>query len=240
MGWYVQILPYVEQDAIYKIRDTTPGWASPPAMPKVMSNTPVKLFVCPSRRPAEVSPNGRAMQDYAAAIPGQPIDWHGGVLQLDRDGWLLHWGAGEWWYPDPFSIIVRLRVTNWSPLTFYHLKITFASINDGSSNVICLGEKFKRTRDYRQNTWHDDQGWVCGWDEDIIRSTHMSYMLDTNFPRNDGDWDDNCAKSFGSPHIAGMNALFGDGSVRTIEYGINATTFWLLGHRSDGRPIEVP
>ncbi len=40
-----------------------------------------------------------------------------------------------------------------------------------------------------------------------------------------------------SAHPNGVNAAFGDGSVRFIPNNIDVLTFQLLGHRNDGRPI---
>jgi prepilin-type processing-associated H-X9-DG protein len=46
---------------------------------------------------------------------------------------------------------------------------------------------------------------------------------------------------FGSPHSAGMNSVFGDGSVRMISFDIDqglAGTLYRLCFRSDGLTID--
>jgi prepilin-type N-terminal cleavage/methylation domain-containing protein/prepilin-type processing-associated H-X9-DG protein len=43
---------------------------------------------------------------------------------------------------------------------------------------------------------------------------------------------------FGSAHPAGINAVFADGSVHNIKYGIDPDVFNALGHRSDGTTLH--
>jgi prepilin-type processing-associated H-X9-DG protein len=45
--------------------------------------------------------------------------------------------------------------------------------------------------------------------------------------------------SFGSAHPGGVNAVFGDGSVHTINYDIDAILFNRLGNRSDGEVVVL-
>ena len=42
---------------------------------------------------------------------------------------------------------------------------------------------------------------------------------------------------FGGAHTAGMNSLLADGSVRTVTWSISQTTFFNLGHKSDGNVL---
>ena len=51
-------------------------------------------------------------------------------------------------------------------------------------------------------------------------------------------WNHSTEITFGSAHPSGINAVFGDGSVRAISYGISATMFNRIGHRADGQVIE--
>ena len=50
-------------------------------------------------------------------------------------------------------------------------------------------------------------------------------------------WDK--ARRFGSSHQAGVNAVFADGSVRSISYTIDPTTFSYLGNKSDGQAVNL-
>ena len=44
---------------------------------------------------------------------------------------------------------------------------------------------------------------------------------------------------FGSAHPAGINAVFGDGSVHSVKFGIDPQTFNALGRMDDGTNLHV-
>ena len=108
-------------------------------------------------------------------------------------------------------------------------KRTLAAVTDGLSNTLCVSEKRLMTTRYRDGDWHDDCGYMDGWDPDIMRLTGMQPMQDG--PTGVSGYE------FGSAHSGRMSALMGDGSVRSISYSINLTTFDRLGHASDGQTL---
>ncbi len=65
-NWGYQILPYIEQPAIYL---KTNPWTYP-----------VPLYNCPSRRGPTLRPNGYYMGDYGAVVPGDSNDLWGGSI----------------------------------------------------------------------------------------------------------------------------------------------------------------
>jgi prepilin-type N-terminal cleavage/methylation domain-containing protein len=208
-GWYYQILPFIEQDSLYRIADTY-GCGS----------KPVKIFYCPSRRPATLAPTGYFMNDYAGATPSNNTTT---LTAPDVD----FWGGDIWSVPTGAQyngIIVR---TGSQPG-----KITMAAISDGTSNTLMIAEKSLGIQERGGGAWHDDQGWIDGWDPDVMRSTAISPIQDPV-----GPWGSSNGYQFGSAHPAGITGLMGDGSVRTISYSITPRVFNLLGHRSDGQVI---
>jgi hypothetical protein len=50
----------------------------------------------------------------------------------------------------------------------------------------------------------------------------------------------NCGGFFGSIHPQGMPALFCDGTVRNIPFGINQATFFSLCSINDGAAVTLP
>jgi prepilin-type N-terminal cleavage/methylation domain-containing protein/prepilin-type processing-associated H-X9-DG protein len=114
-----------------------------------------------------------------------------------------------------------------------------SKISDGTSKTLLVGEKYIRADWYPGGTSSDDTGWSDGWDPDIMRLTCISPLNDgtTNFPytgnigSNQGDpvWQTYLT---GSAHTGGMNAVFADGSVHSINYDIDIYVFNSLGTRN--------
>lgn len=158
---------------------------------------------------------------------GTPIQFRGIVQRTD-------------WAPVP--------VTPFNPsggvIAGFGAKMTMAKIIDGTSKTLLAGEKRLRPSEYsgnstrpgareRQAPTFDDRGWADGFDHDHLRSCMFPIEQDGELPEEDGEF----AFSFGSAHAGGMNALFADSSVTTINYDIDRETFNRLGHRSDGETI---
>jgi prepilin-type processing-associated H-X9-DG protein len=105
-----------------------------------------------------------------------------------------------------------------------------------------VSEKWVRSDRYTSGDWMDDQGWLCGWDPDIVRMTAFPPIQDTNQAviwnaNAGGEWQQGFG--FGSAHTSTMNALFGDGSVRPVKYSVNPIVWWRLGNRRDGQVINM-
>jgi prepilin-type processing-associated H-X9-DG protein len=115
---------------------------------------------------------------------------------------------------------------------------TMAAISDGTSNTYLIGEKNLSPDDYLNGlSGGDDQGWIEGFDSDIVRkvgnnTTTSAYVPLIDTPGVDDAW------CFGSAHASGFNMAFCDGSIRSISYMINAEVHRRLGNRKDGQPID--
>ncbi len=225
-----------------------------------VSQTPIRTYACPSRRPAGTF-NGqggkRAWIDYACAHPGNPngngtpdqVLCPNGAYWSDTLGDAFGWwtlngqGSGGPPYEGGRGVIAARK----------NGKITFAQITDGTSNTLLAGEKFLPVTSYNGGDTGDMYGWIgAGWpderrctgsslgnasgsDGNIIHIPNPSKDLDLSTVPGD-TW-----KHFGwmgSAHPAGMNSVFADGSVHNIKYGIDAEVFNRLGMRNDGRVIE--
>jgi prepilin-type N-terminal cleavage/methylation domain-containing protein len=246
LGWGFQILAYLEQGAIRNL--TTQAELNVVATP---------MYNCPSRRGLTrwegAKSLGTWLIDYAAVTPGRtlPADvqrldegdfwgWHamnlcsiGGennpCINRVRPGLTFH------------GIIVR---TNWDylkspPGPVGNTEPTkMAQITDGTSNTLMISEKRLHPELYDTgDDWHDDRGWTAGWDGDTVRASY--YPLGPDQPSKSANIDNrNYGFCLGSAHSAGVHGLFGDGSVHSINYGVDAATLNRLGQRDDGEVID--
>jgi len=122
------------------------------------------------------------------------------------------------------------------------IRISMASVTDGTSNTILAGEKQLHPR------WQGgDNGTCCddnepyvnaGWDTDIARFGGSPPEPDSKHPGVQNIA--NGSAIFGSRHPGGVNFVLVDGSVQHISFTVDATLFRNLCMRSDGNSVTVP
>jgi prepilin-type processing-associated H-X9-DG protein len=261
LSWAFQILPYLEGQTTYNIREQSQ-----------LSNTIVPMYNCPSRRGPTYQPiYGTYLMDYAAAVPAQTRSQRSsaaGDFILVRDdnvfgsvGCALQefWGVtgGSLRYQTESDHLNRKGITSGKAyvgfmgvivrsnycaacdadkrVTGFYTRIGFEQISDGSSNTLVLGEKRLQPSLYDIGEWHDDIGWADGWDPDTLRATICPLAPDS-------DVDDSfkgLAYAFGSAHSSGMNAGFADASVRFLRFEIDRELFNQLGNRADEEAADM-
>ena len=256
LGWAYQILPYVEQEAVYKI----PTQA---ALQKVK----LGIYFCPSRRRPTIHQNGAGapswgdavLMDYAGATPGR-ITVSQGVAVHQYDVNSFYWQGGDHCMPRNTTwngIIVRTNLDAEPSGGCSHLYTdlsqavtvnsapdvtTPGDVRDGLSNTLMVGEKRLNPGEYASGAWHDDRGWTDGWDPDIMRSTAYPAGADTDKAIKKADGSDflmsEIGYMFGSAHSGAFNTCFGDGSVHSLSYSIDRHVFDCLGDRRDGVSID--
>jgi prepilin-type N-terminal cleavage/methylation domain-containing protein/prepilin-type processing-associated H-X9-DG protein len=121
---------------------------------------------------------------------------------------------------------------------FYPLStVDVGMVKDGTSNTIAVGEKGIDPLNYENGMSRMDN-WCCyiGYDRQIACATQSETSAISPTRDTAGFYND---MAFGSVHAGGFNAVFLDGSVRQISYGIDAQVYMNLGNRQDGRVIDV-
>jgi prepilin-type N-terminal cleavage/methylation domain-containing protein/prepilin-type processing-associated H-X9-DG protein len=229
LGWAFQILPYLEQQQIYKILTQA----------ELQQNAAATYF-CPSRRRPVKGDTGCYLMDYSAATPGATFDDANTFWQVEAND-NYRTPSNRTWH----GVIVRTNWTEMPPLagrTAGPVGSTpptrFADIVDGTSNTLVVGEKGLRPANYFTSIWHDDRGWSDGWDPDTMRSTAFPLTPDTNNAVMGINGEVDIAYCFGSAHPAGANFCFADGSVHFLAYTIDRTTYNWLGTRDDQHAID--
>jgi len=114
--------------------------------------------------------------------------------------------------------------------------LTFpASIPDGTSNTIMIGESLGGVHDHlRVNQWwHNNGGGSHGHTIAPINAI-MPEKIDKTGGASNCAW--NIVWCFGSRHTGGANFAFADGSVHFLSQSIDHLTYNRLGCRNDGQP----
>jgi prepilin-type processing-associated H-X9-DG protein len=124
---------------------------------------------------------------------------------------------------------------------------------DGLSNSIMAAEKALPTA-VQGSDGGDNESWNnAGWDEDVIRwhfppksdSDPTNWLFCINCTSTSPGTPSNTSGStmwrryFGSAHSSGINAVFGDGSVHHIRFGVDPVTFMRLCVIDDGDPVNL-
>lgn len=213
------------------------------------------LFLCPSRRPEAESfiftrqtasfanINLRATAsvcrgDYSANAGDQV--WNEGLAsplnlaQVDEDR-----PTAKFTFDPTDNPKLRGYSTG---VSYYQSTVSIRQITGGTSHKYMVGEKFLFTDKYFTGDDQGDNDWMwTGWDYDLYRTAGVSYLTipptpstpspippQRDMPSTGADPTTTrySANMWGSPHSAGFNMVFCDGSVHTLDYGID-----LLVHR---------
>jgi prepilin-type N-terminal cleavage/methylation domain-containing protein/prepilin-type processing-associated H-X9-DG protein len=242
--WATYLLPYVEQDNLYRRIDQTRNWSDPVNIPAV--STRIKTFECPA------APNG---QPIDGPTPPESSTW--GPPYIANGDYSGFYGV------DPQLVTLGLvdlasgKVDNGG--ISKTAKLNFASFTDGLSNTLHLTESAGRPNIWRNgkfyasasgNTRVNGGGWCRPASElNILRGSSPD---GTTFPgpaainvangETLGTYPhpfynvDGTGQIYGF-HSGGVNALFGDGSVRFLKQNTNIRVLAALVTRNGGETL---
>jgi len=224
-SWMAYILPYVEQDNLYRQAKTFApsqpySWYNPAA------SRPLKVFTCPS--------DSRGTQVIAASAAGLPAPY-------DQALTCYLGNAGT-------------TATAYNGVLYMSSKVNLNGITDGTSNTIMVGERPPNS-DLQFGWWFAAYGYDAQGNGDCVMTSNdtaiANYFI-SNYGCTSGSTaaqkiglqpgtpSVGCdAAHYWSFHPGGAQFLMGDGSARMISYGDNAI-IPALSTRAGGEVVSLP
>jgi prepilin-type N-terminal cleavage/methylation domain-containing protein/prepilin-type processing-associated H-X9-DG protein len=251
-NWAIEILPYVEQDALYK--QYSQLQLNETATNNLVGQKRVKTYECPADALIGV-------MEKPSSGPGSGENWMHGSYRcvsgrsgaIGRAFWdtfeAQFWPPNGYMYPEwrgplhgtasTYNGVPAQNATGpgGAPLSQMGAPETFAAITDGLSNTLMVGE-WTTKPNVKIPSGHDSSGDLASHRATFWAYTYASYnessiSTQSRILNNDyvkciqtaGDGGDNpCKRSFGSNHTGGTNFVLCDGSVRFIRYSIDINT----------------
>jgi prepilin-type N-terminal cleavage/methylation domain-containing protein/prepilin-type processing-associated H-X9-DG protein len=222
-GWGALILPYLEQESLYKsININSIAMNNTSAAAIAFRKTVIKGFLCTS--------DDSSLNTFT-------ISGTGGNFELAKSSYAGINGQGELAdFDSALGLGMFLRGRG----------VSIAEVTDGLSNTLFVGERSSKSAKQAVGTLPG----VCTWvgalpGGDLDGETPALYVLGwtgapsnpakPNTPEPNGSFH---AESYTSRHSGGVNFLLGDGSVRFITDSINGQTWVKLGTRQGGETTD--
>jgi prepilin-type N-terminal cleavage/methylation domain-containing protein len=248
--WPVLIMPYIDQDSLYSQWDITQGFSS---QNEIARESAPALFFCPSRRPPMISPASQNGQP----VPRSSADANGGLAGACGDyGCCSDDGSSGAPNTDQGTgAMIVAHVLNPAPpyplgadnqpnrapphlplvpIVKFEGYLTFASLIDGASNTLLLGEKHVRLGHLGEQG-DGDAAYYSGANYDTAqRVAGEEYPL----ARDQNDSNINHCDMFGSWHPGICLFAFADGTVQSLDVSIDPVTLGMLANRMNGNPEE--
>jgi prepilin-type N-terminal cleavage/methylation domain-containing protein/prepilin-type processing-associated H-X9-DG protein len=235
-GWAFQILPFIEQQTLQNLRD--PVTTARNSVP--IRGATIAIYNCPSIRGADKLGGG-----HSTARGGGPLTYGAPYFgPVGRGDAVVQNTAATYWG----AIVPAEPSNNGLGGKDFPIRIP-GGISDGTSQTILVGERWMRPDQYTGGAWNDDHGIISGLDQDQMRLGDRPPIPNANLDNACCDWWRDARVSgrttiatfgsrFGGPHRGGMNAVFADGSVRTLRFSVSQRTFHALCQRNDGAVIN--
>jgi prepilin-type processing-associated H-X9-DG protein len=226
-GWVYNLLPFLEQTRLREMGLGLPEDQQHAELTRLVQ-VPLPVMTCPTRATPSLSPAAPCWPphnaDWVSFIAKNDYAVNCGDFFTDDQVWggpntLADGDAGLYPWTDPSKV---------TGVCFQRSEIRPAMVLDGLSQTYLIGEKYVSRGNYE--TYSDE-----GYNQSMYHGSSLDltrWVFQT--PRQDAEEED--YYRFGSPHPAGCQFVFCDGSVRLIGYHIDAEVHRRLGHRRDGLP----
>jgi len=257
-AWTVWLLPYIEQDSLFKRFTFTgsSGWGGASATNNLNASSNVRLntYQCPSSPINDAAPSTFAgtniSRNHYVGISGAI---NGLITGYTETRIFTNGGAAG---------CCSGGIASGGGVLMPGKQVRMADITDGTSNVMVASEQndFLTTQNGSKVSWGTGllHGWQIGWygstapnggntgDARTFQMTTIRYAINqkagwTNAPGNCGAQGvcDNIGTNIplNSAHSGGVNAVMADGSVRFLSDSTTLSNLAMLATRDDGRPL---
>jgi type II secretory pathway pseudopilin PulG len=244
-GWTYNILPFIEQQPVHDLGIGLAPSANAALLGKAAQTT-ISVFACPTRRTAVLVPlaNGWTSNASNPASPAPPsvaarTDYAANSGTNPNDSSLTFPPIGTNTNGNPAGVSVPGLTGTADGVIFTLSTVTNADISQrGSANLIIFGEKYMDQTHYLDGQDPGDLGPIfAGFSLDSQRwggtqpdSVPLPPMRDRAGVQN--------PRSFGSPHVEGLNVFTCDGSGHWLSYNVDPATFQCLCSRTNITPID--
>lgn len=225
-SWLVFILPYIEQDNVFRQYDFTQPYNA--EVNNAVGNVFISAYHCPSGSNLR-SNNAQEQTDdgtynhttHYYGIMGPSARANPSVISYN--GFTYSHVVGDPAANGAFStsgILTQYRDSPGSVTTGYFVRLS--DITDGTSNTLIVGE---RSMNLPSGQTNDYRSWVRGQNGGSGTTKNITYPINSTFYNGSNNFND---ISMGSNHSGGCNFALGDGSVRfisdTIDMGVYMAT----------------
>ena len=218
--WSVFLLPYIEQDALYRQWDLSKKYYDQTTFDY---KAQVSTYFCPARRgPPQLC---QIPEDNAASTMLGTLGDYAVAASDNTDDDVTNTAYDKPFAPGSMIVGIRNSSGAWDSRT------TFDSVADGLSNTIFIGEKHIQNNQFGlvkgdRTIWNGDAADVFS----RVAGPAKGIVADLNSSTN---------QRFGSYHTGVCQFLFGDGSVKPISVTTPESTMSLLIRRDDGLVIPA-
>ncbi|QDU96945.1 DUF1559 domain-containing protein [Lignipirellula cremea] len=246
-GWAVQILPFVEERALYNLlqpsitnHQAPNGWngtgTGPTVGAQLTGRANLQVFICPSDPKAKGEFSWSTNTGIRAGRSNYIANWGIGTLAPTSAAGLINpFNADRFVLNDPFGVM------------YTNSAISVQQITDGTSTTFLAGERHNKyqldSAGLEAPFSGGDTTWVGAGNSDYTTGTattpagnwaphNMSFCF--RGPNRD------FSRGFSSQHPGGSQFVMCDDSVNFISDTVDINVYRRLSRRNDGYPTQVP
>jgi prepilin-type N-terminal cleavage/methylation domain-containing protein/prepilin-type processing-associated H-X9-DG protein len=219
IGWNSYILPYIEQDNIWRLMNPAIG-AYAAGVNRNQGANRIAVYLCPSYADQELSSstidnvNGvnAFTIHYAGNMGPKGTNPQGGVAY----GWNNFGGQGGLAYEG----VLPYTAAAYTTLPVKTIGVTMVGIKDGTSNTLMVFEVAWKGLEVSPGSL---RGWPrgCSWTDDCTSMKNVTNAMRTVKYNGGGNYND---ISMGSNHPGGCNVALADGSIRFLRESTDLNT----------------